>query len=211
MQQAIQQLIIVCMVHKTKADVFVVEKRKGGAVTNHHALPDCRIKYILGGKVLPQKAYQHKIAGRPVYLKIRMGRQDFVNAVSLRSNQLFRLCNIILVPEHDFSGDDCKRVDGPGILTGVDGFDQIPVAGDGIAKPQARCGKEFGGTPQDDDVIVVICERNRGDLFHIVSKFHIGLIHHHKDIMLLAGIQDMAHFLCRDTGGGWIVWIADYD
>lgn len=98
MQQTVQQPVVVRAVHKAKADIFVVEKRKGGAVTDHHAPADRGIKHVLRGDLLLKKAYQHKVAGRPVYLKIRMIRQNIIHAVSLRSDQFFCLRDVSFVP-----------------------------------------------------------------------------------------------------------------
>ncbi len=46
-EQTGKQSVVVLRVHDAKPDVFVIQKWKCGAVTDHHFLADCAVKEIL--------------------------------------------------------------------------------------------------------------------------------------------------------------------
>ena len=117
--------------------------------------------------------------------------------------------DIFGVPEHDFSCNDGQGIDGPGIFPGIDGLDKIPVSGDGIPQPKPGGCKKLGGSPEDDDVIVKGSQGDGGDFLIIIGKFYIGFIHHDKNIILFAHIQDAAHGFPCDGAGGRVVGVAE--
>ena len=60
--QTFHQPVIHFTAHKAEADIPVVQKGEGGAVPNHHFLPDGPVKQFPGGHGVRQKAHQHEIA-----------------------------------------------------------------------------------------------------------------------------------------------------
>ena len=65
-------------------------------------------------------------------------------------------------------------------------------------------------SPQNDQVVIIISQRDCSHACFFRCKFHIRLIHHYKNSVLEAGVQDQAHLVSVDGGGGRIVGIAQH-
>ena len=61
----------------------------------------------------------------------------------LGKNQVSGVFHIFMILEHQTAGNLCQRTDGPGVLPGIDGADQILVAGNRVSQPQARSREEI--------------------------------------------------------------------
>ena len=135
--------------------------------------------------------------------------EQIIHTIPFRRDQCACLPHIIVVGKHDLSGNRSQRTDTPGILSLIDRTDQIPVSGDRIAETKPRSRKEFTGATQNDQIIIILCQRNRSNLCYIRSKFHISLIDHNKNAVLLADIQNTTHLFVINAGRGRIIRIAD--
>ena len=188
MEEAADQTVVVLWSHKAEPDVFIIQKRKRRTVADHHFLPDGAVKQILRGEIFAQDAHQNKVGTWIVYFEVRILIKKLTQAGALGGDQRFGLFDVGAVGEHCLTGDDSKRIDCPRILARIDGLDQIAVACDGVSKTQPRSGKELGGAAENHDVVIIICQRNCREFCHIIGEFHVSLIYHDIDVVLLADV-----------------------
>ena len=123
-----------------------------------------------------------------VHLVVRTFTKSLIHTCTFLCDQILCLFDIGSIGKHCFPGNNCKRVDRPWILSCVDCLDEIPIPGDGIAKAESRCCEKLRGSAQNDNVIVIVCQRYGIDLFHVFCKFHIRFIDHDINIVFFAGI-----------------------
>ena len=188
MEETTDQTVVVLWLHKAEPDVFIIQKRKRRTVADHHFLPDGAVKQILRGEIFAQDAHQNKVGTWIVYFEVRILIKKLTQAGALGGDQRFGLFDVGAVGEHCLTGDDSKRIDRPRILACIDGLDQIAVACDGVSETQSRSGKELGGAAENHDVVIIICQRNCRELCHIIGEFHVSLIYHDIDVVLLADV-----------------------
>ena len=168
------------------------------------------VKDHIGGHVFPEDPDQEKIGAGGVDLYSLPGGKSVVHPLALSCYESLGLIDIILIREHDAAGDLGQAVDGPGIFLGVDVFQQVRISRYRIAQPQAGSGEKFGDPPKDNKIVVVVGERNGGNLASLWSKFFVGLIYHYRDSILEGAVQDLPHVYSGDSGGGRIVGIAQH-
>ena len=153
--------------------------------------------------------YKDKVAVGFVYL-VGVHRADsLAYTLSFAGNELACFPDIFFVGEHDLAGDGSQGVDGPWVFLLVDFLQQVLVAADGVAKAETRCSEKFGNTPEDNNVIVIFCQRNGGDSLYIRCKFHIGFIHQYRNGFFLAVIQNIPHLVSRDHRRSRVVRVAE--
>ena len=168
------------------------------------------IKEILRAHIRLPDPDQHEIRHGLVDLHRIPSRQFLEHPVPFRADQLPGKADVLIIRKHQPPGNFRQRVDGPGIFPGVDGLDEILIACDRISQPQSRRREEFGCSPQDNQIRIIIRQGNAGDIRLAGGKFHIRLINHDKDAVLEAGVQDPPHLAAGDGGGGGIVGVAQH-
>ena len=63
---------------------------------------------------------------------------------------------------------------------------RLPVTAYPRRSPGAA--KELGGAAENHDVVIIICQRNCREFCHIIGEFHVSLIYHDIDVVLLADV-----------------------
>ena len=168
------------------------------------------VKDHIGGHVFPKDPDQEKVGAGGIDFDSLPGGKGVVHPLALSCYESLGLIDIILIREHDAAGDLCKAVDSPGIFLSVDIFQQVRISRYRIAQPQAGSSEKFGDPTKDNEIVVVVGERNRGNLASLRRKFLVGLIYHYRDSMLEGTVQDFAHVFSGNSGGSGVIGIAQH-
>ena len=79
-----------------------------------------------------------------------------------------------------------KAVYAPRVCVRFEAIQKCLIGGNAIAQTDAGGGKELGGAAENHDVVIIICQRNCREFCHIIGEFHVSLIYHDIDVVLLA-------------------------
>ena len=168
------------------------------------------VKDHIGGHVFPKDPDQEKVGAGGIDFDSLPGGKGVVHPLALSCYESLGLVDIIPIREHNAAGDLCQAVDSPGIFLGIDIFQQVRISRYRIAQPQAGSGEKFGDPTKDNKIVVVVGERDGGNLASLRSKFLVGLVHHYRDSILEGAVQDLPHVFSGDSGGGRIIGIAQH-
>lgn len=131
--KSFHQGVIVLRHHSAESHIPGVQEREGGAVADHQSFFDAVFKQHLCINTVFLDAHQHKIPLGLIEFHMLPPGQKLENPLPLGVDELFRFLDILLVLEHDLSGDFCQAVDGPWVFAHIDFRGQAGISGDGIA------------------------------------------------------------------------------
>lgn len=209
--QTPHQPIILIRQHKADSHEAVTQKREGGAIPDHHPLPDGAVEEGVAVQGGGEDFQEHEVRlGAERVVDAACG-EDIVEAGAFCRNQLSGAEDVVFVGKHDLSGGVGEGTDHPRAFVVADFVQEVGIAADGVTEPQAGRGKEFAGAAQDDDVVVVAAERHRGNGIVIFDEFDIGFVDEDENVVLLAGIENAAHIGIRYRRAGRVVGIAEDD
>ena len=120
------------------------------------------------------------------------------------------MLNILLIRKHQPSGNLRQRIDRPRILSRIDRLDQILISRYRISQTQSRSSEKLRSTAKNDQIRIIIRQRNTRHFFLLRRKLHIRLIDHHENSILQTGIEDPAHLAAGDCGGSRIVRVTEH-
>ena len=81
-----------------------------------------------------------------------------------------------------------KAVYAPRVCVRFEAIQKCLIGGNAIAQTDAGGGKELGGAAENHDVVIIICQWNCREFCHIIGEFHVSLIYHDIDVVLLADV-----------------------
>ena len=208
--KGLQQFIIFLRTHDAEPDIGGVQEGEGGAVPDHQAFSDTVVKDHIGGHVFPEDPDQEKVGAGGVDLYGLPGGKSVVHPLAFSCYESFGLVDIIFIREHDTAGDFCKTVDGPGIFLSVDILQQIRISCYRITQPQAGSSEKFGDPAKNNEIVVIVSERDGGNLASLRGKFFVGFVHHYRNAILEGAVQDFPHIFSGNCCGSRIVGIAQH-